>query len=456
LKPRTQAFLILPIIVLLVGSVVIFNSHSFSLKTEITTNVVTDIQTSTQFVTQTVQSDATKTVFFTQPPISVTVTSTIFSTISTHTTTTESQVIQQGIDQSDSYVLVGGQNGTWFNGSQFPRLLQISISTHSIRKLNPVLGQGTVWSGDSNGSDWLISGWGADENSGSPNPYLYLFNGSNALGDQTEDAAEAEWNGGDVFSISSNGSSWFLSGMGSGVLDSYSTGTSNHFSAGLFNGTVFTDLSSLLPEQMDGILYSNAFGNNEWLVGGGYLGEGVLFSFNGTSFTDLTSLIASEVPEFHSIQSIAWNGKYWLIGGMGFLAMYNNSVFTDLTPELSAILLRQALSSSFFVNSVAWNGSTWLIGGGDAVAMDTFASAAWLASYGSAGFADLSGALPINASQTNSDASVLSIASSPQYGWLIGGYIGNSGMLLSYDFGNTTNLSGLTGDMSYVTWVGPS
>jgi len=456
MKPRTQALLIVPIIVLLIGSVVIFNSHSFSLRTETTTDVVTDVQASTQFITQTIQNDATRTVFFTQPPASVTVTSTIFSTTPSQTTTTESQAIQQGIDQSNSYVLVGGQNGTWFSSSQFPRLLQISISTHSIRKLNPVTGQGTVWGGGSNGSDWLISGWGADDNSGAPNPYLYLFNGSNALSDNIEDAAEAEWNGGDVFSISSNGSSWFLSGMGSGVLDSYSTGASNHFSAGLFNGTVFTDLSALLPEQMDGILYSNAFGNNEWLVGGGYLGDGVLFSFNGTSFTDLTAMIASSVPEFHSIQSIAWNGKYWLIGGMGFLGMYNNSVFTDLTPDLNAILPPQVLNSSYFVNSVAWNGSAWLIGGGDAVAMGTFASAAWLASYGSAGFEDLSSALPNNTTLANSDASVLSIASSPEYGWLIGGYLGNSGMLLSYNFGSTTNLSGLTGDMSYVTWVGPS
>ena len=372
----------------------------------------------------------------------------------TPTTSTRSQVIQNVMDQSDNYILVGGQNGTWFTDSQFPRLLQISLSTHVVRKLNPVTGEGTVWSGDYNGSDWLISGWGSDDGSGAPNPYLYLYNGTNALSDNIEDAAEAEWNGGDVFAISSNGSSWFLSGMGSGILDNYYSGESNHLSAGIFNGTVFTDLSTLLPEQMDGILYANAFGNNEWLIGGGYQEDGVLFSWNGATFTDLTAIIGSRIPEFGSVQSIGWNGQYWLIGGRGFLAMYNNSVFTDLTPKLSSILPPQVLSSDYYVNAVAWNGSTWLIGGGDAVAMGTISSAPFLASFNSTNFTDLTSALPSGAIQSDSDASVLSIAPSPVYGWIIGGYLGTGGMLLSYDTGSAVNLSQLTGDLSYVIWVG--
>ena len=64
----------------------------------------------------------------------------------------------------------------------------------------------------------------------------------------------------------------------------------------------------------------------------------MLFSFNGATFSDLTADIASSIPEFSSIQSIAWNGQYWLIGGTGFFAMYNNSVFTDLTQKLEAVL----------------------------------------------------------------------------------------------------------------------
>src|SRR5579862_3278858 len=107
----------------MIGSAVIFDSHSFSTKRESTTIV-------------------------TQP-----------------------QKVQQALNQQSDYILVGGQNGTWFTKSQYPSLLQISISNHSVRQLDPVNGQGTVWSGSFNGSDWLVSGWGADIQSGSPNPY---------------------------------------------------------------------------------------------------------------------------------------------------------------------------------------------------------------------------------------------------------------------------------------------
>jgi hypothetical protein len=404
-----------------------------------------------------VLSQATSTLFVTlSSPISTVLIPGDTVTSTQTTTVTNSQLIQQASDQQYGYLLVGGQNGSWFTNSQFPRLLQISLSNHTVRKLNPVSGEGTVWSGESNGSEWLISGWGSDDQSGSPNPYFYVFNGTNALNDGVEDAAEAEWNDGDVFSISSNVSTWFLSGLGSGVLGSYSSHITNHLSAGLFNGTVFTDLSSKLPEQMDGILYANAFGNNEWLVGGGYLGHGVLFSFNGTSFSDLTKQIKSSVPEFSSIQSIGWNGQYWLIGGMEFLAMYNNSVFTDLTTHLSAILPLQVTQSKYSVNAVEWNGSSWMIGGGEAVALDHFSSYAWLVSYNSSGFFNLNSALPAYATNVDADSSVLSIAlSSSLDSWIIGGYVGHNGMLFSYN-GSTEDLSNLTGDMSYVIWVGNS
>lgn len=404
------------------------------------------------------ENEATNTVFLTQAPATVTDTRTVYSVSQvTVAESTQSQTMQQNLDQANSYIMVGGQNGSWFTDLQFPRLLQISLATHYVRKLVPVEGQGTIWSGGSNGSDWLISGWGISNGTEPLNPYLFLFNGTAPVSYNVEGvAAQAEWNGGDIFSISSNGSTWFLSGMGSGELSSYSYEISNHLSAGIFNGTAFTDLSALLPQQMDGILYANAFGDNEWLIGGGYQGAGVLFSFNGTSFTDLTSQISAEIPEFHSIQSIAWNGQYWLIGGTGFLAMYNNSVFTDLTPALSAVLPAQVNDSSYSVNSVVWNGTSWLIGGGEAVAIDTFYSEPFLASYNSSTFENLTSALPSNMTEGASNTSVLSLAWNPQYGWIIGGYSYGAGMLLIYNEGSTTNLSGLVAGMNYVIWVGSS
>jgi hypothetical protein len=453
---KTQASIVISIMFLLIGSVVIFNSHSFSKNNEITTRFVTNIDTNTVYVTTTLLNEATSTVFVTPSlPTSILISQTTITSTQT-STVTESQIIRQTADQQYSYILVGGQNGSWFTNSQFPRLLQISLSNHSVRKLNPVEGQGTVWSGDSNGSDWLISGWGSDDQSASPNPYLYVFNGMNSLSDNVEDAAEAEWNGGDVFSISSNASEWFLSGMGSGLLGTVSSGPSNHLSAGFFNGTAFTDLTTKLPEQMDGILYASAFGGNEWIVGGGYEGEGVLFSFNGTGFSDLTSKISASIPEFSSVQSIGWNGQYWLIGGTGFLAMYNNSVFTDLTPNLGNVLPLQVKLSQNSVNALNWNGSVWLMGGGVAIGISSFTSHAWLVSYDSKHFSDVSSALPSYVVNVDADSSVLSIVSSRSLdSWIIGGFVNNNGMLLRYN-GTTDDLSNLTQDMSYVNWVGSS
>jgi hypothetical protein len=454
LNARIQSSILLVIIFLLVGTVVVFNSHSFSENDETITQVVSSNITTTEYVTRTVLSGATSTVFVTPAP-SISSVSTVELTVTSTTTTTESQMLQQAVGQQNNYILIGGQEGAWFTDSQFPRLLQISLSNHTARKFNPVSGEGTVWGGGSNGSDWLISGWGTNNESVGPNPYFYVFNGTNALNNSVDHASETEWNGGDIFSISSNGSEWFVSGMGSGVLDSYSTGITNHLSAGVFNGTVFTDLSSELPQEMDGILYANAFGDNEWLVGGGYLADGVLFSFNGTSFSDLTQQISSSVPEFSSIQSIGWNGQYWLIGGMGFLAMYNDSVFSDLTPELNSVLPNHVIQSQYSVNALDWNGSSWLVGGGEAVALNQFSSDAWLASYNSSQFFNTSSALP-KYTNSSGDSSILSIGySTPLESWIIGGYVGSNGLLLSYD-GTTSDLSNFVNGMNYVIWIGTS
>ena len=151
-------------------------------------------------------------------------------------------------------------------------------------------------------------------------------------------------------------------------------------------------------------------------------------------FQILTAEIASSIPEFSSIQSIGWNGQYWLIGGMGFLAMYNNSVFTDLTSKLEFVLPSQVDLSQSSVNALGWDGSSWLIGGGEAVALTSFESHAWLADFNSTQFSNLSSALPDYATNVNADSSVLSITlSSSLNSWIIGGYVNGSGMLLSYN-----------------------
>jgi len=433
--------IIIPVLVFLIGSIFLFNAFYVShLQTTLTTytDVVTQSTTSTDVVTR----YATDTVIKTTTATAAAATPPALPIAGT--------TVNGGL----KYLLVGGQNGSWFTASQYPRLYQVSVENHSARALDPVSGMGSVWGGSWNGSEWLISGFGSNSNSDlSPNPFLYLFNGNTSLNDTIEDSAESEWHGGDIFAASPNGSEWFVSGMGSGVLVP-STVPTNHYSAGLFNGTTFIDLTSKLPEQSDGILYANAFNGTEWLVGGGWeYGPGVLFAFDGTRFTDLTSQVMRSVAQFGSVQSISWNGKYWLIGGIGFLAMYNGSKFVDLTSGLD-----QSINGGLgldAVNSIAWNGTAWLLGGGLPVAVDEGQSIAWLSSYDAVNFSNLTKLLPDYAVQPRLGSSILSIASS-HGSWFIGGYADNQSLLLTYDDGHISDLSGLVSDMNYVNWVGVS
>ena len=103
-------------------------------------------------------------------------------------------------------------------------------------------------------------------------------------------------------------------------------------SLGTFNGHVFTDLSSFVPDQRDAILYTNAWNGQYWLVGGGYKQNGVLFTFNGSRFVDLTAQAESKISSFASVQSVGWNGSDWLIGGVGFLAEYDGHTLHRFNP----------------------------------------------------------------------------------------------------------------------------
>jgi len=209
---------------------------------------------------------------------------------------------------------------------------------------------------------------------------------------------------------------------------------------------------------MDGILYSNAYNGSEWLIGGGYSSTGVLMSFDGRYFSLLTKAISSAVPTFHSVQSIGWNGQYWLIGGQGFLTEYDGSKFIDLTSRLADILpARALLNHSFSVNSIAWNGSSWLLGGGAPVAVSSGSpSSGWLATFNSISFGDLSSKLPASMTEANVSSSVLSISYSKSGGyWAIGGYSNQSGLLLLFERnGQVKDLSNLITETSYIDWVG--
>ena len=104
----------------------------------------------------------------------------------------------------EPYILVGGQNGTWFASGQTPRLYKVSLSDYSVKSLVPVSSQGTVWSGCWNGSQWLISGWGIYPGPRGSNPYIYLYDGQNQIvaGTLNQSRSESSWQGGDVFAAS--------------------------------------------------------------------------------------------------------------------------------------------------------------------------------------------------------------------------------------------------------------
>jgi hypothetical protein len=345
-------------------------------------------------------------------------------------------------------VLVGGQNGTWFEPGQSPRLYAVHLQNDSAVELSPVRSQGTVWGGGFNGSQFLISGWGTDDDSSGP--YVFLYDGANVLAERSLDyyGEASSWSGGDIFAASYNGKEWLLSGLGSGPLSSNSSSAQNHMSLGTFNGTVFTDLSSLVPDQHDAILYANAWNGLYWLIGGGYLRDGRIFAFDGSRMVDLTTQAKHSIPSFASVQSIEWNGEYWLIGGIGFLAQYNGHNFVDLTQQLKTALGSKNLYS---VNALAWKGQSWMIGGGTAIAQIT-PSQAWLATYTSAGFVDLSATLPLYISNATQTSSILTITAANEF-WIIGGYSGNHGALFVYNDEYLTDYSNLVNDMTYVIWT---
>jgi len=351
------------------------------------------------------------------------------------------------VSSGSSYVMVGGQNGTWFGAGQAPRLERIELANYSVTPLIPAPTGGTVWGGGWNGSQWLVSGWGEDYGPNGSNPYIFLYDGLNQIvaGSLDQYQAETTWHGGDIFAASSDGKDWLLSGLGSGNLTSYGDG--NHMALSLFNGNNFTDLSSKVPHQRDIILYTNAWNGQYWLIGGGYYGNGTLFSFDGKKIVDLTPMLAQAVPTFGSVQSLAWNGYYWLIGGADFLATYDGYWFTDLTPKLnSALELNGDCCNS--VNAIAWDGAEWVLGGGTPVAQESY-SQAWLAKYAAGVFADLTSQI----SPTVADSSILSIAAAGSW-WVIGGYLNGQGSLYVYTGASFTNLSHLVTNYTYVNWVG--
>ena len=346
---------------------------------------------------------------------------------------------------------MGGQNGSWFRLGQFSRLYRFSLPNFSYTALSPVRSGGTVWGGGFNGTQLLVSGWGTDD--GSSGPYVWLYDGAHVVSQDSLDeyGGASSWAGGDIFAASYSGKYWLLSGLGSGALSTYmGGGPSNHMALGVFDGVTFTDLSSLVPDQQDAILYTNAWNGEYWLVGGGWMRHGVLFTLDGSSrlVTSLVLKAQKSISNFTSVQTVAWNGDYWMIGGMGFLAEYDGRNFIDLTQQLEYALGTRVF---YAVNSVAWNGREWLIAGGMPIAQSS-PSHAWAVEFTREGFRNLASFLPTYVTNRAENSSILSVATMGE-SWILGGYAGNRGFLASYDEASVTDHSYLVEAFTYVDWV---
>jgi len=354
-------------------------------------------------------------------------------------------------------------------------------SVVNLTDTDPSNQSGSIWTGASNGSQWLISGFSARGTILSPIINLYDTSMNAVPYNLTLiNSKMSTWWGGDIFTSSYGGKgNWLVAGLGSGCLPSFQPGCKsnqggstgcgnttcdNHMALGLFNGSNFIDLSgatALAKEQADYILYASAWNGHFWLVGGGYGGGEILFKYNPStdSFTFLTSSIRAATGASGSVTSIAWNGTDWLIGGEGFLAQYNGKAFISLTSNLNAALGSGfQLSGSNAVNKIVWNKASklWVLGGGLAIAL-TGANRGWVASYKPGGAFT---SLTVIPSSLKSGSLVLTLAYSGTT-LVVGGYYTsstNKGMLLLYNNATKTsrNLSDSLGSMGYVNWVGTS
>jgi hypothetical protein len=371
-----------------------------------------------------------------------------------------------------NYILAGGQNGSWFTSNQSPLLYKTSFASNEPITVSLDTGpsSGTVWSGESNGSDWLVTGWGDNEQGLDPFYGIYANQASaptNFANYSEAINAEQEWAGGDVFSVTWNGTTWLLTGMGSGILPPNQIETNHYSMAFLTSNGNFVDLSQSIPNNTDGILYASSWDGHDWLVGGGYyqFDTGVLYQVTPSgAVQDITNQIQQFVPEFNAVQSIDWNGTEWMIGGVGFLAAYNpgTGVVYDLTGALDSVLgatdsLQDLNTNS--VNSISWIDGNWIFGGGVNVAyVGQENQTAWVATLNTRDgtFADLtSRAIPQTVLSENSMSGILSIACGST-GCALGGFAGNRAVLIWYDGTIATNLSSNMENMTYVQWVGLS
>lgn len=197
-----------------------------------------------------------------------------------------------------------------------------------------------------NGSEWLIAGGGYCKGGGLLKSYdgMRFLNLTQPLRTYSskEEFSQAIRNISGIHCVSAiawNGSEWVLSSLfPKGRLIKY-------------NGEAFETVANLRVNDI-------AWGKGYWLlVTGGIYSK--MMKYDGAAFEEVTPF------ENITIEALAWNGSEWLISGAflgqpdyegvpkleeGFLVRYNGASYENL-------------NLSDYVNTIAWTGAYWLLGG---------------------------------------------------------------------------------------------
>lgn len=159
--------------------------------------------------------------------------------------------------------------------------------------------------GDYRTGDYSYYLVGGQANGGSTSK-LYSYDNGTTFTDITAEIPNMELA---VTIVTGGASNWLIGGQGTNILYSISE------AATVFTGTPVSTATTTLVS-VTAIGYG---GGNTWLVAGKDSdGKARLYSYIGGTFTDLTSKMQTETQAaITTINSIVWNGTYWLIGGAG-------------------------------------------------------------------------------------------------------------------------------------------
>lgn len=194
--------------------------------------------------------------------------------------------------------------------------------------LGPVYDPGVILGAASNGTETLLGGIGVYVKVPEFTlPGLASLEGpasSPSVTNLTPAVNTEFWEGG-VYAMGWNGTAWLIGGQAGWG------GGSNNFGAlvRLQSGGFVNETDLLGGAFNGGGVFAMGWNGTSWLFGGNSTQGPVLISLHGTRVTNLTSEIRGWDP-WNYIQTLDWNGQEWLVGGEGVFGLLQGNTFTDL------------------------------------------------------------------------------------------------------------------------------